>query len=148
MEKKRQELTLMFQGADELNLDAKGRIVIPARRRETLMAVSAGKLVLTVHQHRCLLLYPAPVWKPIYDQVSEISSFTLNLEEARLKRRLIGNARDETMDSTGRLLIAPELRKLVELEKKVWLVGQGNHFEIWSEAGWKQEQEAFYTLGH
>jgi MraZ protein len=33
------------------------------------------------------------------------------------------------------------------LEKEVWLVGQGSHFEIWSDAGWKAQQEAIYSLG-
>ena len=138
-------MALIFQGADELNLDAKGRIVIPARQRDALIAVSGGQLVLTLHPHYCLLLFPAPSWEPNRDRLSKVSS--LNSQAAYIKRMLLGNARDETMDSTGRLLIAPELRKLARFEKKVWLVGQGGHFEIWSEAGWKQQQEVFYTLG-
>ncbi len=62
---------------------------------------------------------------------------SLDPRSAAIKRLLVGNARDEEMDSAGRVLIAPELRDWAKLEKQVWLVGQGSHFELWSDAGWK-----------
>ena len=54
----------MFEGAVAISLDAKGRLAIPARHREPLLAAAEGSLVLTAHPHRCLLLYPAPAWQP------------------------------------------------------------------------------------
>ena len=135
----------MFQGAAALSLDAKGRLAIPARHREALVEASDGQLVLTAHPHRCLLLYPEPAWLPIRDKVLATSS--LNPQAASIKRLLVGNARDETLDSAGRLLIAPELRQFAGLEKQVWLVGLGSHFEIWSDIGWQKEQDAVFALG-
>ena len=135
----------MFQGAAALSLDAKGRLAIPARHREALVAASAGQLVLTAHPHRCLLLYPATAWEPIRDQVLATSS--LNPQTAAIKRLLVGNAREEAMDSAGRLLVAPELRQFAQFEKQVWLVGQGSHFEIWSDSGWQKQQDVFLTMG-
>ena len=135
----------MFQGATALSLDVKGRLAIPARHREALLAASGGQLVLTAHPHRCLLLYPAVAWEPIRDKVLAASS--LNLQSAAIKRLLVGNARDESLDSAGRLLVAPELRQFAQFDKQVWLVGQGTHFEIWSDAGWQQQQEVFLGMG-
>jgi MraZ protein len=135
----------MFQGATALSLDVKGRLAIPARHREALLAASGGQLVLTAHPHRCLLLYPAAAWEPIRDKVLAASS--LNLQSAAIKRLLVGNARDESLDSAGRLLVAPELRQFAQFDKQVWLVGQGSHFEIWSDAGWQQQQEVFLGMG-
>ncbi len=135
----------MFQGATALSLDVKGRLAIPARHREALVEASDGQLVLTAHPHRCLLLYPEPAWLPIRDKVLATSS--LNPQSASIKRLLVGNARDETLDSAGRLLIAPELRQFAALEKQVWLVGLGSHFEIWSDIGWQKEQDAVFALG-
>ena len=135
----------MFQGAAALSLDAKGRLAIPARHREALVAASGGQLVLTAHPHRCLLLYPAAAWEPIRDQVLAASS--LNLQAAAIKRLLVGNAREETLDSAGCLLVALELRRFAQLEKQVWLVGQGSHFEIWSDSGWQKQQDVFLTMG-
>ena len=135
----------MFQGAAALSLDVKGRLAIPVRHREALAAAADGRLVLTAHPHRCLLLYPEPAWEPIRDKVLAASS--MNLQSAAIKRLLVGNAREETMDAAGRLLVAPELRQFAELEKQVWLVGQGSHFEIWSDRGWQQQQQAVFALG-
>ena len=134
----------MFQGAAALSLDAKGRLAIPARHREALVAASEGQLVLTMHPHQCLLLYPAPAWEPIRDKVLASSSF--NPQSAAIQRLLVGNAREECLDSAGRLLISPELRRLAQLEKSVWLVGQGTHFEIWSDAGWQKQQQMFSAI--
>ena len=135
----------MFQGAAALNLVAKGRLAVPSRHREGLSAAAAGRLVLTAHPHRCLLIYPLPAWEPIRDKV--LAAPSLEQQSAYLKRLLVGFAREEEMDAAGRLLIAPELRQYAGLEKEVWLVGQGNHFELWSDAGWKQQQEAIFALG-
>ena len=135
----------MFQGATALSLDAKGRLAIPARHREALVAASAGRLVLTAHPHRCLLLYPEASWLPIRDKVLAASS--LNPQSAAIKRLLVGNAREESVDSVGRLLVAPELRQFALLEKQAWLVGQGSHFEIWSDANWQKQLDIFTGMG-
>ena len=135
----------MFQGAAALSLDAKGRLAIPARHRDALAKLAGNALVLTAHPHRCLLLYPAPAWGPIRDKV--LAGSSLEQHSALLKRLLVGFARDEEMDAAGRVLIAPELRSFAQLEKQVHLVGQGDHFELWSDAGWQKQQEAIFALG-
>ena len=135
----------MFQGAAALNLDAKGRMAIPARHRDALQALGEGHLVLTAHPHRCLLLYPAPAWEPIRAKI--LAAPSLETQSAMLRRLLVGFAVDSEMDAAGRVLVAPELRAYAALEKEVWLVGQGGSFEIWSDAGWKQQQEAIFALG-
>ena len=135
----------MFQGAGQLNLDAKGRMAVPSRHRDALMAVGAGRLVITAHPHRCLLLYPQPAWEPIRAKV--LAAPSLEAQSAMLRRLLVGFAVDTEMDGAGRVLVAPELRQYAGLEKEVWLVGQGTHFEIWSDSGWKAQQEAIFALG-
>ena len=135
----------MFQGATALSLDVKGRLAVPARHREALVEASEGQLVLTAHPHRCLLLYPQTAWAPIRDKLLAASSF--NPQSAAIKRLLVGNARDEGLDSVGRLLVAPELRQFAQLEKQVWLVGQGSHFEIWSDANWQKQLDIFTGMG-
>lgn len=133
----------MFQGAVALSLDAKGRIAIPSRYRDALV-LGHGLLVLTAHPHGCLLVYPVPAWVPIRDQVLAVPG--LDPRAAMLKRLLVGFAQEESLDAAGRVLIAASLRKFAQLEKQVWLVGQGSHFELWSDAGWQKQQEAMMAL--
>jgi MraZ protein len=138
----------MFQGAAVLNLDAKGRMAVPSRHRDALCgfgASGAGRLVVTAHPHRCLLLYPQPAWEPIRSQI--LAAPSLQVESAMVRRLLVGFAEDVDLDSAGRVLISPALRQYAGLEKEIWLVGQGSHFEIWSDAGWKAQQDAIFALG-
>lgn len=138
----------MFQGAAVLNLDAKGRMAVPSRHRDALSAAagtSAGRLVVTAHPHRCLLLYPQSAWEPIRSQI--LAAPSLQADSAMVRRLLVGFAEDVDLDSAGRVLISPALRQYAGLEKEVWLVGQGSHFEIWSDAGWKAQQDAIFALG-
>jgi MraZ protein len=135
----------MFQGAAALNLDAKGRMAVPSKHRDALATPGNGRLVITAHPHRCLLLYPQPAWEPIRARV--LAAPSLQVESAMVRRLLVGFAEDVELDAAGRLLISPALRQFAGLEKEIWLVGQGSHFEVWSEAGWKAQQDAIFALG-
>ena len=111
----------MFQGAAQLNLDSKGRLAIPARYRDMLLALCAGNLVLTADADGCLLVYPQAEWQPIRDKLLKLSA--LNPKIRALQRRLIGYAEDVVMDGAGRVLISPALRSYAVLDKRVMLVG-------------------------
>jgi MraZ protein len=130
----------VFKGASSLNLDAKGRLAIPAKHRDALLAHSSGEMVITAHSHPCLLLYPAFAWEPIQSKIMALSSF--EKRAAALQRRLVGYAEDVTLDSAGRMLISSVLRDLIGLDKEVMLVGQGSHFEIWDKEAWVKECES------
>ena len=133
----------MFQGAIALSLDAKGRIAIPAKHRDALVPEGAP-LVMTAHPHRCLLVYPEKDWEPLSAQISAMPG--LDPGTATLKRLLVGFAQTETLDASGRALVAPSLRQWAGLEKSIWLIGQGSHFELWSDSGWQKQQEAMLAL--
>jgi MraZ protein len=132
---------VFFQGANTLNLDAKGRLAIPAKYRERLAEASGGRVVVTVNpQDRCLLLYPEPEWMDIARRVSRLSDF--DPQAKKLKRILLGNAVDLDLDSQGRILLSPELRAYAGLEKRLTLLGQGNKAEIWDEGVWSSAFDA------
>ncbi len=127
----------MFQGAAALNMDAKGRIAVPTRHREALTREADGKLVLTAHPEGCLLLYPGPAWEPVRTKVMGFSSF--NTLASKWKRLLVGFAEEVELDNAGRMLVSPELRDFARLDKRVMMVGQGSHFEIWAVEAWAQQ---------
>lgn len=129
----------MFQGAAQLNLDGKGRLAIPARHRDMLLAHCAGQLVLTADADGCLLLYPQPEWQPIREKLMQLSAFNPRIRA--LQRFLVGYAEDVVMDAAGRVLVSPTLRTFAALDKRLMLVGQGNKFEIWDEARWQAQHE-------
>jgi len=55
------------------------------------------------------------------------------------KRLLVGFAEELELDASGRVLVSPELRKFAGIERQVMMVGQGSHFEIWSNEAWEAQ---------
>lgn len=130
----------MFRGAAYLNLDAKGRLAVPAKQRERLLAAGGASLVLTVDRARCLLLFPAPAWEVVERDFSELPAFDDTALD--LRRLYLGNAEDVEMDSQGRILLPQHLRAFASLDKRVAFVGLGVKFEIWDEQRWRDRNEA------
>lgn len=125
----------MFRGINGINIDAKGRIVMPTRYRERLQLDSKSAVVLTIDtEEKCLLVYPLPEWEQIESKLASLPSF--NPAARRIQRLLMGHATDVEMDNHGRILLPPLLREYAGLEKRAVLVGQGKKFELWDESYW------------
>jgi len=131
----------VFRGVQHINLDAKGRLSVPARQRESLLDISAGSVVVTIDtQSSCLVMYPLREWERVERDVQDLP--TLNPAVRRFQRLVLGYASDLDLDSNGRILLPGALREYANLEKRVVLVGQGNKLELWSESLWEAECEA------
>jgi MraZ protein len=116
-------------------MDAKGRIGLPTRYHERVLADCQGQFVATVDiRESCLVIYPLAEWEAIEAKLDQLP--TSKPEFAQLKRRLIGYATEINLDASGRLLLSPELRNFAGLEKTVVLAGQGKKCELWSKQAW------------
>ena len=100
---------------------------MPARYRDDLQTLCAGRLTVTKHPHGCLMVFPRPNWEAFRDQVAR-----LPLSHVGVKRLFLGHADDVEWDGTSRILIRPELRTWAGLERDITLLGMGSHFELWS----------------
>jgi MraZ protein len=119
-------VSLVFQGASALSLDAKGRMAVPSRHRDVLQALCAGQLTITKHPDGCLMVFPRPAWETFRDKVA-----SLPMSAAGWKRVFLGNAMDVEIDASARVLVSPELRAAAGISKDVMLLGMGSHFELW-----------------
>ena len=123
-----------------MSLDAKGRIVLPARYRERLAEICNSQLIVTIDTDQpCLLIYPLNEWELIEEKIEALPSF--NPTTRRIQRLLIGHATDVEVDGNGRTLLSTPLREYAQLGRKVVLIGQGKKFELWDEALWAQRME-------
>ncbi len=143
----------MFRGISKASLDDRGRFAMPTRFRNALKSRSDGKLVITIdRQDKCLLLYPDAEWITVENVLEQLS----NLRPAvrQLQRMLVGFATDVELDSNGRVLIPPILRRYAEIDRAVMVMGQPNKLELWSEEVlnaemplWRRQgNEAFESL--
>ncbi len=133
---------MTFRGGPVLTLDAKGRLTVPARWREQLMASVNGQLVVAKHPHGCLSLYPINVWEPF-----EANLLALPQEHDAWRRLYIGSATDVEIDSGSRVLIPPELRSWAALDREVKLLGMGSSFEIWDLQRYEVREATALALG-
>jgi len=129
----------MFQGINDLNLDVKGRMSLPARYRVTIQERCGGSLVITVDVDRCLLIYPMPEWRVIHQKLMQLPS--MDRQVRRLQRLIVGHATECDVDASHRVLLPPPLRKFANLKKHAVLIGQGNKFELWDQETWEKMRE-------
>ena len=129
----------MFRGVNDLNLDAKGRLSLPARYRDRIQDLCGGNLVITVDVDRCLLIYPFPEWERIEEKLMQLPS--IDKQVRRLQRLLLGHATECELDGQHRVLLPPPLRKFSNLQKRAVLIGQGNKFELWDQELWSEMRE-------
>lgn len=90
---------------------------------------------MTKHPHGCLMIFPRPEWEKFRERIA-----ALPLSAQWWKRIFLGNAMDVELDSTGRVLISPELRHAAHIEKDAVLLGMGNHFELWDRATYNDKE--------
>ncbi len=123
----------MFLGEYRHNIDAKGRLAIPARFRADL----AEGLVVTRGLDACLHIYPKSQWLPLAER---LSSLPVSEPAVRaLRRNLFTGAFSCEMDKQGRILIPPGLREYAGLDGDVVVAGLNTYIEVWAAARWEQE---------
>ena len=135
-----------FSGFHSISMDAKGRMSIPAKFRDQLLAACEGKVVVTIDPDTPnLALYPIDRWGKIE---AEIEALPRSPQARYIQQKIIGHASDLDMDANGRILIPPKLREHAVLEKKLNLLGQGKKIEIWSEDLWKQRFDDMQNMSY
>ena len=77
-----------FTSEYECKLDAKGRLVLPAKIKSNLPEVSTSELILRKGFESNLILYPMLEYKKIHQKISSLSEF--NPEQRKLKRMFLG----------------------------------------------------------
>ena len=136
----------MFLGVNTLNLDAKGRLAIPAKHRDALAQCCASRVVVTINpnpEDQCLWLYPENEWREIARKLSRLP--TMKRQNQLIQRLVLGHASEVELDAQGRILLSTELREYANLGKRVALVGQVHKFEIWDEEVWAGSRAQWLT---
>ena len=111
------------------NIDAKGRLFIPAKLREALGDV----FYMMVGTDKCLTLYPKESWEQFCEKVSGLGAV-----QADMLNVILGNTVCCEPDSQGRIQIPQYLRDYAGLEKSVVISGHINTARIWDEAEWNR----------
>lgn len=135
----------MLLGTHSPRLDDKGRLVLPAKFRDSL----ADGIVLTKGQDRCVVLWPADEFQRYAERLSEASRS--NAAVRSYLRVLFSGASDQTPDKQGRISVPGSLREYADLDGEVVVAGNGTTAEIWNGSAWQQylaaQEDTFAELG-
>ena len=118
-----------FTSEHESKLDAKGRLVLPARIKAQLPE-GEQELVIRKGFEQCLILYPTVEFKKVFSKISGLSEF--NEEYRKLQRNFLSGVVTVELDANGRFLLPKNMLSYAQLDKEVTLVGTGNKVEIWN----------------
>ena len=132
----------MFRGSSSHNLDAKGRLIVPARFRDVLKQSSVDGLMIS-KMDGSLSCYTFEEWRKIEERILNLARRSENMR--RFRRIFIGGAHECMLDKQARILIPPILRQYAGLNKEVVLVGVLDHFEIWAKERYAQEDENLHN---
>jgi len=125
----------LFLGEYQHSIDAKGRLILPAKIREGL----GEKFIATRGFDNCLSVYPMDEWA-IWE--SKLKQLPIGNPKARLVvRNILSGAAELEADKQGRVLIPQNLRDHAQLDKDVVVIGVSNRVEIWSKAVWDNYSE-------
>lgn len=122
----------MFAGSFECRMDRQGRIAIPSPFRRKIE--DAGDSFVLTFFDDAIAGYPRGTWLSLEKQVLSLPAFS---KKARaLSRVLASRAHESRLDTQGRILVPPALRRLASLDRDVVVIGAMDRFEIWPRDKW------------
>ena len=124
----------MFMSEYNHTLDTKGRLIIPAKFRETL----GEEFVISKGMDGCLFVYAGDDWNAFEQKLTSLP--LINKEARQFARFFLAGAATVEVDKQGRILIPAVLREYAGLKKDVVLAGVYNKVEIWDKERWDESQ--------
>lgn len=126
----------MLIGEFEHSLDAKGRIIMPAKLRETI----GEKFVVTKGLDGCLFAFSLSEWTNFEEKLKSLPLSNKNSRE--FTRFFLSGASECEIDKQGRFLIPTNLRSIANLKKDIVIIGVGTRIEIWDKEKWEDYNSA------
>lgn len=125
----------MLLGEYQHNLDNKGRVAIPAKFREKLLAGA----IITRGLDNCLFLFAPKEWEALAQKLTALPLAQAN--SRAFARLMLSGAMDVELDTQGRILIPDYLRKYADLKKQVVVAGVYSRMEVWDAENWERYKQ-------
>ena len=122
----------MLIGEYEHSLDAKGRLIMPSKLRESI----GEKFILTKGLDGCLFGFSKQEWTNFEEKLKTLPLTNKNARD--FVRFFLSGATECEIDKQGRFLIVANLRQYASMEKDVVIIGVGTRIEIWDKKKWEE----------
>ena len=126
----------MFYGEYLHSIDRKGRIILPAKFRESAKAHFIEKFFVTRGLDKCLFMFSEEEWRT---QETKFKAISFTKQQARTFNRLYFSGAVEVLpDKQGRILLPQYLKDFAQIKRDVVIVGVSNRIEIWAKDKWQE----------
>ena len=122
----------MLIGEYEHTLAVKGRLIMPAKLRESI----GENFIVTKGLDGCLFGFSKEEWTNFEEKLKSLPLANKNARD--FVRFFLSGAIECEIDKQGRFLIASNLRLYAALEKEVVIIGVGTRIEFWDKAKWEK----------
>lgn len=134
---------MYLTGSKRFNLDAKGRLTLPATYRKDF----DGQVILIPLQDALYGFTPDGFgqWVQSFFEKDGKKFEPGNRRQVALRRKLTGSAVTVDIDSAGRIALGKVdalKREKLGLKRDVTVVGVVDHFEVWNTQRWDAENAA------
>ena len=126
----------MFQGHATINIDDKGRIIVPAKFRRHISPEANNMMNATLGRDNCIWLFPSHEWSKLLQTLESVNAYTK--DEVAMKRHMLYYADDCSIDTQHRLLVPQQLLQIVNITKEVLLIGQLERIELWNPSDYEK----------
>lgn len=119
----------MLRGNYTARIDSKGRLKVPTLFRRYVEEKYGAALYVTSLAGDCVRIYPMPEWEAIEQRLSLVPSMTPARRKFLDRTNYYGQ--QSVMDTQGRVLIHPLLRKSAQVVGDVAVLGYLTYLEVW-----------------
>ncbi|WP_307203788.1 division/cell wall cluster transcriptional repressor MraZ [Paenibacillus harenae] len=134
----------MFMGEFQHSIDEKGRIIIPAKFRDSL----GSTFIATRGLDNCLFVYPMSEWAVLEEKLKTLP--LMKADARAFTRFFFSGATECELDKQGRVNLPSHLREYAKLDKECMVLGVSGRVEIWSKQTWdgyyEQSEQAFNEI--
>lgn len=121
---------IVLIGEYQHNIDAKGRLIMPAKFRPDL----GQQFIVTRGLDGCLFGFPQESWNNLQEKLKQLP---LVKKDARKFTRFFYSAATEVeIDKQGRINLPNNLLEFAKIDKECRVIGVSDRIEIWSSELW------------
>ena len=132
--------TFLFMDTIFNKVDAKGRVSLPADYRAIVKEAASAIVCYRSLTSPCIEGCLEDLLEKLAQDMENSLDF-FSQEQDDLTNLIFGDAKRQTFDSTGRIMLSEKLLKHADITDCAVFVGKGRKFQIWNPENWKKEEE-------
>lgn len=124
----------MFLGRFKTDFNGKNRLTLPKRFRKELGG--EDKFYIYLGQNGEIWGFDLVNWSKLTESILELP---LSTDQGRLNRlKFFPKTEECLLDAQGRFILPQEFADNLDSKQGVYILGAGDHFEIWNQSKWEE----------